>query len=223
MANNRCLGLTQNFKRCKMQGAWAIFCDDHKYSWIKYLICICAFSAGLIEFIPNASSFIEKQFDDTNKFYGTWSEYYQYPTSDKDALIEVAGRVTYFENGKYNFTGRYTIQVNLPNGKANANYHATVTGTWIAENDYLTISLADKKFDFDSVTSPIGASFNELAGEYFRKNFSLNEKFLDGLSDQYRIENLSEYSIVIEGRDPNLDPIIIKMTRLDKPRGWSLF
>jgi hypothetical protein len=134
-------------------------------------------------------------------FLGRWESNYQHPVPG--GTVAFNGITEYFRNGRYNVNGT----LKFSGGAAEKPFSAVVlskgSGTWTADNQFLTFTLTGLRTEPTSFKSgelemPI-ALLEKLSG------FSLpdmNKQYVPGSSDEYKIISQERKRIVLEGKDP---------------------
>lgn len=165
------------------------------------------FPAFLSNFIPNNSA--------ESHIHGIWLSKYSYPIAG--GTIKVHGTTEYFKNNNYNFIGEIGLRINSGVNSINILYNVDGTGIWQADSKSLTIRLDDMH------SWPKSVSYNDkpvdlsLLKSILGKNFpNIEENFPIGVTEDFKIVDLSEQKIIIQTDAPNGETFVIAMVKQTK-------
>lgn len=172
-----------------------------------YLGKLNNFPAFLNNFIPNNTA--------ESDIHGIWLSKYSYPVTG--GTIEVHGTTEYFKNNSYNFIGEIGLRINSGANSIYTQYNVDGTGVWQADSKSLTIRLDDMHSwpKFVSYNGkPVDISLSKsMLGKDFPK---IEDSYPKGVTEEFKIIDLSEQKIVIETDAPNGKTFNIAMVKQTK-------
>ncbi|QAX85287.1 hypothetical protein C2E19_16115 [Pseudomonas sp. DTU12.3] len=145
-------------------------------------------------------------------FLGRWESNYQHPVPGGSVAFN--GITEYFRNGRYNVNGT----LKFSGGAADKPFSAVVltkgSGTWTADNKFLTFTLTGlhtepTSFKSGELEMPIPL-LEKLSGYSLP---DLNKQYVPGSSDEYEIVSQERQRIVLEGKDPFGNPFTVVTSR----------
>lgn len=126
---------------------------------------------------------------------GRWESNYQYPVPG--GTVAFNGITEYFRNGRYNVSGTLKISGEASDKPFSAVLLTKGSGTWIADDEFLTVTLT--------------GLHTEPASGYSLPD--MNKQYVPGSSDEYQILSQERQKIVLQGKDPFGNPFNIVSSR----------
>lgn len=122
---------------------------------------------------------------------GRWKSNYQYPVPG--GTVAFSGITEYFRNGRYNVNGTLKFSGDAADKPFTAVLLSRGSGTWIADDEFLTITLT--------------GLHTEPASGYSLPD--MNKQYVPGSSDEYQILSQEPQYVVLQGKDPFGNPFKI--------------
>lgn len=173
-------------------------------------------AAGLIALLAGLATiyaaFQESGPKHNSAFLGRWESNYQYPV--QGGSVAFNGITEYFRNGRYNVNGTLKFSGSAADKPFSAVVLAKGSGTWTADNEFLTFTLTGLRTEPSSFKSgelemPIPL-LEKLSGYSLP---DMNKQYVPGSSDEYKIVSLERQRIVLQGKDPLGNPFTVITSR----------
>lgn len=145
-------------------------------------------------------------------FLGRWESNYQHPVPG--GTVAFNGITEYFRNGRYNVNGTLKFSGGAADKPFSAVVLAKGSGTWTADDKFLTFTLTGLRTEPSSFKSgelemPIPL-LEKLSGYSLP---DMNKQYVPGSSDEYKIVSLERQRIELQGKDPFDNPFTVVSSR----------
>lgn len=147
-------------------------------------------------------------------FFGRWESRYEYHWNGE--RVSYRGNIQYIRNGRYNVSGVFDHSGYNSGNQYQYSIQAKGSGNWSRSEDFLTVMLTNLRWDVLRY-SVIDQEMPERIINKFKSDLTaeLNEKYVPGSSDEYKIVSVEKNKIVMVGKDPGGHPFKMISTRKD--------
>lgn len=149
------------------------------------------------------------------RLLGVWDNRYCYPSSSGDIQICLSGRMTYFPNGSYNYTGTMTQSQATQGVPIEYTQSVDATGTWTLKDGFLTMENTAVRSNPQSIKAHdkvIGAEDLADVERYVPQARlpKVEDKMLPRSATQYKLLALSDVQMTAQAFAPNGQTFLVE-------------